>query len=80
MKRSFQFSTAALGIWLLAGCQLSPVISEPVLTGNSLGLGGLYEDCLRASEALCTEVEHLQGDALDSCVARATYDCVSGAR
>ncbi len=66
-----------------SACTISPVISEPVFDPGPVGGGigsGRYHDCRQAARDLCRDVKGVEGDALDRCVAQATYDCLSGGR
>ena len=68
-------TTALVALATLAtACQISPVITDP-----GSGSGDRYADCRRASRAYCEDVRgHDDGGALRKCVAKATYECVSG--
>jgi hypothetical protein len=57
---------------LLLGCSLAPVISVPEMESNS------YDDCTLAAENYCDLVIGVGEDDREGCVAKYTYQCVSG--
>lgn len=59
------FSLALAGL----GCQISPVVNEP------LDGGSRYDDCRRAALDYCRDLG--QSSEGDTCISRATFECVS---
>ena len=58
----------------LAGCEISPVVSEPMSREPDR-----YHSCRRAARDYCREVVQPPAAELDRCVADAAYRCLSGA-
>lgn len=63
---------ALLSGCLLLGCSLAPVISVPEMASTS------YDDCALAAENYCDLVVGVDEANRDGCVAKYTYQCVSG--
>ena len=63
---------AVLSGCLSLGCSLAPVISVPEMAGTS------YDDCTLAAENYCDLVIGVGEDDREGCVAKYTYQCVSG--
>ena len=62
----------ALAALLGLACQIKPVVTVPEERSDR------YSDCRRVSKAYCREVVGAEDEELSRCVAKATYDCVSG--
>jgi hypothetical protein len=56
------------------GCTISPVIDAP---GNS-GTNDLYDTCRRAAKDYCKYVIQAHDNDTKACVAKSTYECVTG--
>jgi hypothetical protein len=65
--------TILLAALLGLACQLSPVVTTPTDEGNSR-----YADCRRASRDYCKHVLAVDDDEKDECVAKRTFECLSG--
>ena len=57
-----------------AGCQISPVITDPTGPGHA---GSRYSDCRRAARDVC-KIRESGEAARKQCVAEATFDCLKG--
>ena len=57
---------------LIAGCEISPVITNPEMPTNR------YRDCESAAEAYCEHVVGAEGQDLEKCVAEYRFKCISG--
>ncbi len=57
---------------LVLGCSLAPVISVPEMERTS------YDDCGLAAENYCELVIGAGEDDLEGCVAKYTFQCISG--
>ncbi len=57
-----------------AGCEISPVITDPITHGSD---GTRYGDCRRAARDVCKHRE-TGDDARKQCVAEATFECLKG--
>jgi len=57
---------------LVLGCSLAPVISVPEMESTS------YDDCALAAENYCELVIGAGEDDLEGCVAKYTFQCISG--
>jgi hypothetical protein len=55
-------------------CQLSPVITVPEEPTG----GHHYDDCRQAARAYCRDVLEVSHAEMKHCVAKSTYECLSG--
>ena len=63
--------SVAAGV-LALGCRIAPVVSDTqVGTSN-------YDDCERASRNYCERVVRASDAELEDCVAKYTFQCISG--
>ena len=70
MPRILIIVLAAVGL----SCSISPVVTEPMGRGDNR-----YSDCRRASRDYCENVIGTAGgEDSRSCVAKHTFECVSG--
>ena len=58
---------------LALGCTLAPVVTVPESEGTD------YDDCQRAARSYCEDVISANDRDSDECVAKYTFQCVSGA-
>jgi hypothetical protein len=66
------FVAALVGGLLIAGCEISPVVSDVELPTNR------YIDCDRAAKAYCEHVVEATPPDLEKCVAEYRFKCVAG--
>lgn len=57
---------------LALGCSISPVVSAPQPEISH------YDACERAAQNYCEEVVEAGDDELEGCVAKYTFQCISG--
>lgn len=66
------YTVAAVGGGLALGCRIAPVVSDAKLGGSR------YDDCEQAARNYCEYVVEAGESELEGCVAKYTFQCISG--